>query len=105
MSDTKVVWHKTLKQSIVVAADDDLSRWPEYEEEMGEHHSTYSEEEIAEIDRIHRMDRNAELARTDYMMLPDMNPTQDLIDYRQALRDAPEHPGWPLELPNIIRRT
>ena len=49
MSDTKVVWHKTLKQSIVVAADDDLSQWPEYEEEMGEHHSTYSEEEIATI--------------------------------------------------------
>lgn len=105
MSDTdRVVWHKKERgRCIVVAADDDLSRWPDYEDEKGEHHLGHTEEEIAELDRLYREDRNAELARTDYMMLPDMNPTQELIDYRQALRDAPEHPGWPINTPPIRR--
>lgn len=58
--------------------------------------------EIAELDIMMRRMRDAELARTDHLMLPDMNPTQEIIDYRQSLRDAPQHPGWPLSSPDII---
>jgi len=32
-----------------------------------------------------------------------MNPPQELLDYRQALRDVTEYEGWPLEWPNIVR--
>tara|TARA_B100000768_G_C11243121_1_gene360518 strand:+ start:1167 stop:1487 length:321 start_codon:yes stop_codon:yes gene_type:complete len=100
----KIVWHKTERgNKIVVDSDADMSQWPDYEDEKREHHLGHTDEEIAEMDRLYREDRDAELARTDYMMLPDMNPTQELIDYRQALRDAPAYPDWPLKTPNIER--
>jgi len=103
MSD-KIIWHKTeRKKNLVVSSDADLSQWPEYEEEQGEHHLGITQEEIEEMDRAFRQLRNDELARTDYMVLPDQNPTQELLDYRQALRDAPSLPNWPLELPRIVK--
>ena len=101
MSD-KIIWHRTERgRNLVVEADADLTQWPDYEEQKGDHHLGHTQEEIDEMDRAFREDRDAELARTDYMVLPDMNPTQELLDYRQALRDAPAHPNWPLEVPDI----
>lgn len=100
----KIIWHKTEKgKTLIVEVDSDLSQWPDYEEEKKNHHLDYTDEEIADMDKKFRKLRNDELARTDHMMLPDRNPSQELIDYRQALRDAPAHPGWPLELPNITK--
>ena len=100
----KLIWHKTEKGvSLVVDTDADMTQWPDYEEEKQSFHSEYSDEEIAEMDKNFRKLRDEELARTDHMMLPDRNPTQELLDYRQALRDAPAHPGWPLEVPNITK--
>lgn len=103
MSD-KIIWHKTKRRkNLVVSVDADLSQWPDYEEEQGEHHLGHTQEELEEMDRNCRKLRDAELARTDYMVLPDQNPTQELLDYRQSLRDAPAHEGWPLKTPNIDR--
>lgn len=100
----KIIWHRTERgKNLVVEPNADLSQWPDYEEQKGDHHSGYTQEEIDEMDRTYRVDRDRELARTDHMVLPDMNPTQELFDYRQALRDAPSHPNWPLETPNITK--
>jgi len=100
----KLLWHKTERGvSIVVNEDADITQWSDYEEEKKDHHTGYTDEEIAEMDKNFRKLRDEELARTDHMMLPDRNPTQELLDYRQALRDAPAHPGWPLEVPSITK--
>ena len=53
------------------------------------------EEVLAEIDRLNaeepmkllREERDRKLAETDWWVLPDRNPTQAQIEYRQALRD------------------
>lgn len=34
-----------------------------------------------------RLERNRRLAETDWWVLPDRTPTQEQLDYRQALRD------------------
>ena len=47
--------------------------------------------------------RDAELKRTDTLMFSDRNPSEELITYRQQLRDAPSHPGWPHETPQIMK--
>jgi hypothetical protein len=67
--------------------------------------SDYTEEELERMRASFRKLRNEELARTDHMVLPDMNPPQELLDYRQALRDVTEYPGWPIEWPDLVRWT
>jgi hypothetical protein len=56
-------------------------------------------EEIAERDGVIaanvREDRNKRLADTDWRFRSDMNPSQDWIDYCQALRDVPAQEGFP----------
>lgn len=42
-----------------------------------------------------RNTRNALMAETDWMTLPDNNPTEELLAYRQALRDITEQEGFP----------
>ena len=49
---------------------------------------------IAELDaaepmRLLRIERNKKIAETDWRMLPDQTPSDDWINYRQALRDLP----------------
>jgi hypothetical protein len=50
-----------------------------------------------------RLERNRLLAETDWWVLPDRTPTQEQLDYRQALRDLPantddpENPVWPVK--------
>lgn len=96
----KTFYHKTDRNSPIVVDDDaQISDWPDYLETSPD--LPASDEEIAEMDIMMRRMRDAELARTDHLMLSDMNPTQEIIDYRQALRDAPSHPNWPLETPDI----
>ena len=51
-------------------------------------------EKIAELDaaepmRLLRIERNKKIAETDWRMLPDQKPSDDWINYRQALRDLP----------------
>jgi len=46
--------------------------------------------------------RNQALAETDWWVLPDRTPTQEQLDYRQALRDLPANtdpmdPVWPVK--------
>lgn len=43
-----------------------------------------------------RRDRDLRLAETDFMMFSDTpNPSQEWLDYRQALRDVPQQAGFP----------
>ena len=49
---------------------------------------------IAELDaaepmRLLRIERDTRITKTDWRVLPDQSPTDDWINYRQALRDLP----------------
>jgi hypothetical protein len=50
-----------------------------------------------------RVKRDQLIAKTDWWVLPDRTPTQEQLDYRQALRDLPantedpENPVWPVK--------
>ena len=62
----------------------------------GEQQPTKTEivDKIAELDaaepmRLLRIERNKKIAETDWRMLPDQTPSDDWINYRQALRDLP----------------
>ena len=51
-------------------------------------------DKIAELDaaepmRLLRIERDKKIAQTDWRVLPDQTPTDDWINYRQALRDLP----------------
>jgi len=51
-------------------------------------------DKIAELDaaepmRLLRIERNKKIALTDWRVLPDQTPSDDWINYRQALRDLP----------------
>ena len=52
-------------------------------------YSKISELDIAEPMRLLRIERNKKIALTDWRVLPDQSPTDDWINYRQALRDLP----------------
>jgi len=43
----------------------------------------------AEPMRLLRIERDARIAKTDWRVLPDQTPSDDWINYRQALRDLP----------------
>jgi len=97
---TKIFYHKLTRQGIIVEDDEPISNWSEYQETE----PPITQYELDEMSKNYRKQRDNELKRTDFMMLPDMNPDQDLIDYRQSLRDATSHPNWPLETPDIVFR-
>ena len=49
---------------------------------------------VAELDaaepmRLLRIERDKKIAQTDWRVLPDQTPSDDWINYRQALRDLP----------------
>ena len=51
-------------------------------------------DKIAELDasepmRLLRIERDKKIAETDWRVLPDQTPSDDWINYRQALRDLP----------------
>ena len=45
--------------------------------------------DAAEPMRLLRIERNKKIAETDWRVLPDQTPSDDWINYRQALRDLP----------------
>ena len=45
--------------------------------------------EAAEPMRLLRIERDKKIAQTDWRVLPDQSPSDDWINYRQALRDLP----------------
>ena len=45
--------------------------------------------DAAESMRLLRIERDKKIALTDWRVLPDQTPTDDWINYRQALRDLP----------------
>ena len=51
--------------------------------------SKISELDNAEPMRLLRIERDIRIAKTDWRMLPDQTPSDDWINYRQALRDLP----------------
>jgi len=63
-------------------------------------------ERLAQAAERVRKERNRLLAETDFMALIDVTMPQAIADYRQALRDVPQQPGfpddvvWP-EVPNV----
>ena len=48
-----------------------------------------AELEAAEPMRLLRIERDKKIALTDWRVLPDQTPSDDWINYRQALRDLP----------------
>ena len=51
-------------------------------------------DKVAELDaaepmRLLRIERDKKIAQTDWRVLPDQTPSDDWINYRQALRDLP----------------
>ena len=51
--------------------------------------SKISELDNAEPMRLLRIERDKKIAQTDWRVLPDQTPSDDWINYRQALRDLP----------------
>ena len=51
--------------------------------------SKISELDNAEAMRLLRLERDRKIALTDWRVLPDQTPSDDWINYRQALRDLP----------------
>ena len=45
--------------------------------------------DAAEPMKLLRIERNKKIAETDWRMLPDQTPSDDWVNYRQALRDLP----------------
>ena len=45
--------------------------------------------DLAEPMRLLRIERDKKIALTDWRVLPDQSPSDDWINYRQALRDLP----------------
>ena len=52
-------------------------------------YSKISELDNAEAMRLLRVERDIRIAKTDWRVLPDQTPSDDWINYRQALRDLP----------------
>ena len=48
-----------------------------------------AELDAAEPMRLLRIERDKKIAQTDWRVLPDQTPSDDWINYRQALRDLP----------------
>jgi len=94
---TKIFYHKLTRYGINVEDDELINNWPEYVETE----PPITQYELDEMAKLYRKQRDNELKRTDALMISDRTPDQDLIDYRQSLRDAPDHPDWPLSTPNI----
>ena len=69
--------------------------------------SKISELDNAEPMRLLRIERNKKIALTDWRVLPDQTPTDDWINYRQALRDLPAsatpklNSGYDLDLTSV----
>ena len=60
-------------------------------------------DKIAELDaaepmRLLRIERDKKIALTDWRVLPDQTPSDDWINYRQALRDLPASASPKLDL-------
>ena len=51
--------------------------------------SKISSLDAAEAMRLLRIERDLRIAKTDWRVLPDQTPSDDWINYRQALRDLP----------------
>ena len=52
-------------------------------------------QELALKDKHVRSQRDSLLLQTDWRFRSDMNPSQDWVDYCQALRDIPQQSGFP----------
>ena len=60
-----------------------------------EHENAYKAQKDAEQAKSVRATRDAKLAETDWRFRSDMTPSQEWIDYCQALRDVPSQEGFP----------
>jgi len=60
-----------------------------------EQEATYKAQKDAEQARNVRVTRDQKLASTDWRFRSDMTPSQEWIDYCQALRDVPSQEGFP----------
>lgn len=60
-----------------------------------EQEATYKAQKDAEQARNVRATRDQKLADTDWRFRSDMTPSQEWIDYCQALRDVPSQEGFP----------
>jgi hypothetical protein len=60
-----------------------------------EQEATYKAQKDAEQARNVRTTRDQKLADTDWRFRSDMTPSQEWIDYCQALRDVPSQEGFP----------
>jgi hypothetical protein len=94
---SKIFYHKITRHPIVVDDDAVITDFPDYQTVE----PPITDAELEEMKRNFRKLRNEELARTDKYVLPDRPVNQEILDYRQQLRDATDHPNWPFEYPDI----
>ena len=97
---TKTIYHRETRQPIIVDDDANMADWPEYVEVRPPMTQAELDDRAANFRKL----RNLELARTDHLVLPDRPVNPEVIEYRQQLRDATNHPNWPLEFPPITRK-
>lgn len=69
-------------------------------------------EVVEHMDMAFRCERNEALRDSDFFNFPDacVANVQDWLDYRQALRDLPEQPGWPKKIiwperPEVVKES
>lgn len=65
--------------------------------EIQQHEAVALEHEAMKSSAV-RAQRNALLTETDWRFRSDLSPSQEWIDYCQALRDVPMQPGFPNEV-------
>lgn len=63
-----------------------------------EQEAAYKAMKDAERAESARQQRNEMLSKTDWRFRSDMNPSQDWVNYCQALRDVPTQSGFPWEI-------
>lgn len=84
---SKIIWY------------DGFSDIPSDEEIENEYQRLLAEAPWVEL----RKERDRLISETDWWVLPDRTPTQEQLDYRQALRDLPANtddpanPVWPIK--------
>ena len=78
---TEMVMHNGVARPITKAELDKMSRLDAYR--------------ASRTGEFVRQQRNALLAETDWRFRSDLTPSQEWIDYCQALRDIPQQAGFP----------
>lgn len=94
---TKTFWNIETKQPIVVSDDAHISDYEGFTDS-----EILPEITREQLEAQFRLLREKVFAATDALVLPDRNPPQELLDFRQFLRDVPNtQPNFAYELNDV----